>query len=250
MNYAVYPCKTMRITQNYMGKTSHRPHTVGKPKDYPVDEGCADTGKDYICCPCDEMKIKRIYGIADKGTNTLWLESTGKVDFSDGTRDYLTLMITHPDDEDLKKLKVGDVFKRNEKITREGKDGANAYHLHISAGKGKMKGNGWVRNSKGKWVLTTTNNAAKPENIFYLDTEFTKVLSSGSLKFKKLPSKYILGYYKVDVAVLNIRSGPGTYYKKRGILTVGKTVKITGVQDSWGMYAKDKWICLDYCRFM
>ncbi len=250
MNYAVYPCKTMRITQNYKGKTSHKTHTTGTPKDYPIDEGCSDAGKEYIYCPCDEMKIRRIYGVGAKGTNTLWLESIGKVNFADGTQDYLTMLITHPDDSDLKKLKVGDVFKRNEKITCEGKDGATGNHLHISAGKGKIKGNGWVQNSKGKWVLTTTNTASKPENIFYLDPDFTKVISQGSIKFKTLPDKYTAGCYKVDTAVLNVRSGAGTNYKKRGILVKGKAVKITKVKGNWGQYAEDKWICLDYCRFM
>ena len=250
MNYAVYPCKIMRVTQNYNGKTSHKPHTTGAPKDYPIDEGCSDAGKEYIYCPCDEMKIKRIYGVGTKGTNTIWLESTEKVDFADGTKDFLTLMIIHPDDIDIKGLKVGDIFKRKEKITREGTDGATGNHLHISAGKGKMKGNGWIRNSKGKWVLTTSNAAAKPEDVFYIDTDFTKVISKGSINFRKLPDKYTSGYYKVDTAVLNVRSGAGTYYKKKGVLVKGRKVKITKVKGNWGQYAENRWVCLDYCRFM
>ena len=250
MNYAIYPCKTMRITQNYKGKTSHKPHTTGTPKDYPIDEGCSDTGKDYIYCPCDEMKVRRVYGVGTKGTNTIWLESTDKVSFADGSEDYMTMLITHPDDADLKNIKVGDIFKRKEKITREGKDTATANHLHISVGKGKMKGAGWMQNSKGKWVLTTTKTASKPEDIFYIDPDFTKVVSSGSLKFKTLPDKYSAGYYKVDTAVLNVRVGPDTNYKKTGILTKGKTVKITKTKGNWGCYSGSKWICLDYCRFM
>lgn len=250
MNYATYPCKVMRITQNYKGKTSHKPHTTGTPKDYPIDEGCSDTGKDYIYCPCDEMKIRRIYGVGAKGTNTIWLESTGKVDFADGTQDYLTILITHPDDIDLKNLKVGYVFRRNEKITREGKDGATGNHFHISAGKGKMKGSGWMQNTKGKWVLTTSDSAAKPEDIFYIDPNFTKVISQGSVKFKKLPDKYKIGYYKVDTAVLNIRSGPAVNYKKLGILSKGRKVKIITTKGNWGCFGDEKWICLDYCRFM
>lgn len=250
MNYVTYPFKTMRITQNYSGKTSHKPHTAGTPKDYPIDEGGADSGKDFIFCPCDEMKIRRIYGVGTKGTNTLWLESTEKATFADGTKDYFTLMITHPDDENVKNLRVGDVFKRGEKITREGKDGATANHLHISAGKGRMKGSGWMQNSKGKWVLTTTDKASKPEDIFYIDPDFTKVISSGSLKFRQLPCKFTAGYYKIDTAVLNVRCGPGTQYRKKGVLCKGKTVKITATKDNWGRFSDDSWICLDYCVFM
>ena len=250
MNYAIYPCKTMRITQSYKGTTSHKPHTTGTPKDYPIDEGCSDTGKEYIYCPCNKMKVRRIYGVGTKGTNTIWLESTDKVRFADGSEDYMTMLITHSDDTDLKNIKVGDVFKRKEKITREGKDGATANHLHISAGKGKMKGSGWMQNTKGKWVLTTTDVTVKPEDVFYIDPDFTKVVSSGPIKFRILPDKYKVGYYKVDTAVLNVRSGPATYYKKTGILTKGKTVKITKTKGNWGAYADSKWICLDYCRFM
>ena len=250
MNYVTYPFKTMRITQNYSGKTSHKPHTAGTPKDYPVDEGGADSGKDFIFCPCDEMKIRRIYGVGTKGTNTLWLESTEKATFADGTKDYFTLMITHPDDENVKNLKVGDIFTRGEKITREGKDGATANHLHISAGKGRMKGSGWMLNSKNKWVLATSAVTAKPEDIFYIDPNFTRVISSASIKFKILPHKYKAGYYKVDTAVLNVRYGPGTAYKKRGVLVKNSKVRITKTKNNWGTFGDDKWICLDYCKYM
>ncbi|MBQ7296367.1 MAG: SH3 domain-containing protein [Clostridia bacterium] len=247
-NYLIYPCKIMRITQSYSGKTSHKPHTVGSLKDYPIDEGCADMGRCYIYCPCDKMKVKRIYGVGTKGTNTLWLESTDKVSFADGTRDFFTMLITHPDDSDLAKIKVGDIYARYEPICREGKDGASAYHFHISCGKGKMTGNGWVKNTKGKWVLTTSNGAFRPQQLFYIDPDFTKVISSASLKFKPLPESYTAGYYKVNTAVLNVRSGAGTGYKKTGTLLKGKKLSITQIKGNWGSFAKNKWVCLDYCE--
>lgn len=246
-NYLIYPCRTMRITQSYTGTTSHKPHTTGSPKDYPIDEGCSDTGRDYIYCPCDEMKVKRIYGVGTGGTNTIWLESTGKVEFADGTKNYCTLLITHPDDADLKKIKVGQKFKRKDKICREGKDGATAYHLHISAGKGKYKGNGWVLNSNGKYVLTTKKGAEKPEKLFYIDPYFTKVVEDKGLNFKTLPV-YTTGTYKVNTAVLNVRKGAGTSYKKVGTLLKGKKITVEKVSGDWGRYASGKWVHLDYCK--
>lgn len=248
MNYAIYPCKVMRITQNYTGKTSHKPHTTGAPKDYPIDEGCKDAGREYFYCPCDEMVIRRIYGVGTKGTNTLWLESSDKVDFADGTRDYLTVMVIHPEDGDMKKLSVGDSFRRKERIVREGKDGATGNHLHISAGKGKVEGSGWVQNTKGKWVLTTTKGAAVPEKLFYVDPAFTKVMSKGGIAFKELPPYYTAGSYKVNTAVLNIRKGPGTNYKKAGTLIKGKKIRVTEVYGIWGRYTDGKWVSLEYCR--
>ena len=186
-NYLTYPCETMRITQSYIGTTSHLPHTTGSPKDYPWDEGCVDGGRNYCYCPCDEMEVKRIYGIGTGGTNTLWLESTSKVIFADDTENYCTMLITHPNDDDLKKIKVGQKFKRGDKICREGADGATGNHFHFSAGKGKFNGNGWVRNTKGKYILTTTAGQFKPEQLFFVDKSFTKIVNSKGIIFKELP---------------------------------------------------------------
>lgn len=271
-NYLIYPCKVMRITQSYTGRTSHLPHTQGSPVDYPIDEGCSGSGRDYIYCPCDSMTVKRIYGVGTKGTNTLWLESDKKVRFADGASDYFTMLITHPDDDDLKKLSVGRKFRRKEKICREGKDGATANHFHISGGKGKFEGNGWVKNSKGKWVLTTTKNAEKPENLFYIDHSFTKVVDTKGLNFISLgpyPENFKEGTYIVNCDLLNVRKGPSTKYAKKTfpelspvaqkkILSLTKGKKANGyvrglsfmvyeVENGWGR-TPSGWVRLKYCE--
>lgn len=270
-NYLTYPCKTMRITQNYNGRTSHYPHTVGSPKDYPIDEGCKDSGREYMYCPCDRMVVKKNY---TAGTNTLWLESTEKVNFADGTSDYFTMLITHPNNDDMYNLPVGRVFIRGQAICREGMDGATANHLHISGGKGKIKGTGWTQNSKGKWVLTTTGGTYKPEKLFYIDPNFTKVISKGGINFKTLPKSiskagYTIGKYKVtDTEVLYVRKGAGTIYKKlefkdlkrtaqtKIIALIGReadgyvrnlTFTVKEVKGNWGKTASG-WVCLDYCE--
>ena len=247
-NYLTYPCKVMRITQNYLGKTSHYPHTVGSPKDYPIDEGGKDTGKDPLYCPCDEMIVRRIFGVGSGGTNTIWLESTDRVFFADGTTDFFTMLVTHPDDADLKYIKVGDTFRRGQVITKEGKNGATANHLHISFGKGKFRGNGWKKNSKGKYVLDCTGGACKPEKLFYIDPVFTRVMSKGGINFKNLPKEYAVGTYKVNTAVLNVRKGAGTNFAKVGTLIKGKKIKIVEVDGIWGRYASNKWVSLEYCK--
>lgn len=271
-NYLTYPCKVMRITQNYLGKTSHYPHTAGYPKDYPIDEGGKDTGKDPLYCPCDEMIVRRIFGVGSGGTNTIWLESTDRVFFADGTTDFFTMLVTHPDDADLKYIKVGDTFRRGQVITKEGKNGATANHLHISGGKGKYRGSGWEKNSKGKWVLTTMCGTFKPEALFYIDPDFTNVLSNGGINFKTLPEEkeYKPGKYKVTgTNVLRIRPTPGTDkpYKKFSELSASAQKKIkalnggkpadgyvrgleftvTKVKDNWG-YNNSGYMCLDCCE--
>ncbi len=279
-NYLVYPTKVMRITQTYLGETSHYPHTTGTPKDYPIDEACSDAGREWFYCPCDEMKLIRIYGVGNGGTNTIWLESTGKVDFADSTTDYFTIQITHPDDSDLKRLSVGQKFKRGEKVCLEGTDGATGNHLHMSGGKGKITGNGWVLNSKSKWVLSTTGGAFKPERLFYLDRSFTKVIDSKGLVFKELPkadkkpesgknTAAKTGDYKVTKArVLNVRTGPGTEYPylKFGELTKdaqrqvrallggevngyvkGTVFTVSEIKNGWGK-SPSGWVSLEYCE--
>ena len=62
-NYLTYPCKYMRITQNCTGKTSHLAHSQASPADYPFDEGCEGSGKSYMYCPCDSMRVARVYGV-------------------------------------------------------------------------------------------------------------------------------------------------------------------------------------------
>lgn len=248
MNYLTYPCKVMRITQNYLGKTSHYSHTIGTPKDYPIDEGGKDTGKDGFYCPCDEVKIVRLYGVGNGGTNTIWIESTTKVDFADGTSDYVCGLITHPDDADFVNLYVGRKFKRGDLICKEGSDGATANHLHMSFGKGRFKGNGWKKNSKGKYVLDCTGGGYKPEALFYIDPDFTAVKSDGSINLKPLPDDYSVGAYKVDTAVLNIRKGAGTNFKKVGTLVKGKKINVVETDAIWGRYADNKWVCLEYCK--
>lgn len=246
-NYLIYPCKAMRITQSYTGTTSHLPYSTGSPKDYPWDEGCSGTGRDYFYCPCDEMKIKRIYGVGTSGTNALWLESTSKVYFADGTSGYFTLLIIHPNDDDLRKLKVGQIFERKDRICREGNDGTASYHFHFSAGKGKVKDNGWKLNSKGKYVLTTSAGTERPQDLFFIDKDFTKVVSDKDLKFKTLP-EYKTGTYVVNTAALNTRSGPGTKYAVKSVLFKGKKITVEKVSGDWGRYYSGRWVNLDHCK--
>lgn len=196
MQKLIYPCKVMNITQNYNGKTSHYGESHGNPKSYPIDEACSDSGRDWFYAPCDVV-IKRIYGVNNKGTNTIWLESTEKVKLASGKESIVTIRVTHPEDEDLSKLKVNQKFKQFDKMFREGKDGwATGNHFHICVNACKFKeltNNGWIKNNKDCWV--TSPNEIKPEDAFFVDIDFTKIKNSGGLKFKELkiePTKQIL----------------------------------------------------------
>lgn len=210
-NYLIYPLKYMNISQTYKDSYSHNGYTEGNPKSYPIDDAGKDSGRDSFYIPCDKMIVKRVYGVGNRGINTVWLESTDKVYFSNGSYDYVTILISHVEDADLKNIKVGNVYSRKSIIFKEGKDGydigmATGNHFHIDVARGKFISNGWVENSKGSWVIKGT--AIKPEDAFYIDESFTKIINSRGLSFKKLPKentnvKYFKKYTGNTVSIVD-----------------------------------------------
>lgn len=179
MDKFYFPMETMRITQNPYGNTSHHPHNTGTPKDYPIDCAGVDGGRSAIFCPT-EMKVTAIKYCS---TNTIWLVSTKKVN-TPTFNDYVFMTCTHWNDNDSyikKHNKVGAKIKKGEIICLEGTDGATANHIHICCGRGSS--DGWVENSKGKYVMKGDNKS--PEEVMYRYTKFTKkVMDNGNLKWK------------------------------------------------------------------
>ena len=215
-NYLMYPTKVMNITQNYSNSYSHAPHSQGSPADYPIDEACGDSGRDYFYCPCNEIEIVHLYGVGASGTNTIWLQSTSKVDMPYGS-DYVTILVTHPNDDDLKTLKEGQKFTRGQKMFREGNDGnATGYHFHMAVGTGKFKGTGWVKNSKNAWVHQTTGIQLKPEEAFYVDKAFTTVKGTNGITFKEMPKTQNTTppkqLYRIRKSWNDVGSQIGAYY--------------------------------------
>lgn len=221
-NYLIFPMKVMGITQTYDGKTSHYISSHGSPADYPIDIAGADTGRSPFYCPCDEMKVVKIAGdvTGANHANGAWLVSTSEVDFADGTRDFVTIKFVHMNNSDFGKngIYVGRVYKRGELIGHEGSSHATGNHIHMSAGKGKLKGSGWKQNNRGAWVITTTHGTAKPETLFFIDPEFTTIKNAKGLTFKEIPKeddvdvKVITGKVKTKntTAALALRSEPST----------------------------------------
>ena len=257
-NYLVYPTKIMNITQNYNDSFSHKPNSTGKPiYDYPIDENCGTTGRDYFCCPCDEVEIKRIYGVGSSGANTIWLQSTSKVVFANGEEDYCTILVTHPNDDTLKPLKVGQTFKRKEKMFLEGKDGnATGNHFHISVSKGKFVPTGWKKNNLGAWCIT--GKPVKPEDAFFVDLEFTTIKKTNGLTFKTLPKIEVpkpvekdsnVNQIEVVVDRLRARTSPKIVsdniigFVEKGYYNF--TTIETDEKYDWYEVEKDKWIADD-----
>lgn len=249
MNYLIYPIKIMNITQTYKNDFSHSRHTVGTPKDYPIDDNCGATGPNgYFYCPCDAMTVKKIYGVGSSSSNVLWLESTTPV-ITPTFTDYVTIMIGHIEDAELNKLKIGQIFTRKEPIAIEGKDGfATGEHFHIVVGRGKFKGSGWVKNTNDIWVINTTGGSVKPEDAFFIDNTFTTVKNSAGLNFLDLyiPDIEEDDYYYTTAESLNIRLGPGTNYNAINTLPKNSRIKVREFINNWARITDKEYVASNY----
>ena len=182
MNKFYFGMETMRITQNYNGTTSHYNHSHGTPVDYPIDCAGVDGRQSAYFAPVD-MKVVAIRGVGNYATNTIWLETTETVQ-TPTFNDIVWLTLTHWNDGSItSKFKVGDVIKAGEIIAYEGTDGATANHLHVTCGRGHC--NSWTENTKGSWVMSGTS--LPPEDVMYINDDFTKCVNSGGLVFKSMP---------------------------------------------------------------
>ena len=234
-NYLTYPVRYMRITQNVSGGTSHKAHSTGSPADYPIDEACSDGGRDWFCCPANGMRVAHIRGVGDGGTNTIWLESTAPVIMPCGT-DYVTIQVIHPNDDTLKGIREGQIFRRGEKMFLEGNDGnATGYHFHIAVGSGKFKGTGWVLNNKNAWVNDTTGRQLRPEEAFFVDPAFTTIMDAAGIDFKKLPGtsekQPAAPMYRVQIGAYSVKANAAAQEKKAkaaGFSTVIKEAVVSG----------------------
>lgn len=169
MEKPLYPSPYMRITQGY---------NVGTHLDsFAIDEAGSDSGIDFILAPFTGV-IKKIY---PEDANEVWLESVDKVEYPDGTIDYMTMMFAH--DNDVSNLKVGQVILKGTRFYEEGTKGnATGNHVHIECGKGKFTGSGWHKNNAGYWSI---NNPKKPTECLWID-DTIKILDSKGYTFRKV----------------------------------------------------------------
>lgn len=169
MEKAMYPSPYIRITQ--------KDH-VGTHRDsWAVDEAGSDGGIDYLKSPFTAV-VKKIY-TAD--ANEVWLESKDKVEYADGTKDFMTIMFAH--DNNVSNLRVGQVIKQGQRFYEEGtKGGATGNHCHFECGRGKFTGSGWHKNSAGYWSI---NNGKKVSECLFIDNSY-KLLNTAGYSFKKV----------------------------------------------------------------
>ena len=190
MKAFTFGMKTMRITQNYNGTTSHKTHWYNSKDyaDYPIDVAGKDGNREPYYATVD-MQVLAIKGKGNSMTNTIWLVTTDKVQTPSGNMKVF-MALTHWNDNDpyVSKLKVGNIVKAGEPICEEGVDGATANHLHVVYGNADRScGSSLIQNSNGKWV--SSGYCMKPEEIMYVDREFTAVVDTCGLAFQDKPKE-------------------------------------------------------------
>jgi len=164
---AIFPMKYVNITQKWGSPPTH-------VHGYPIDIAGKDTGINDAYAPFDGT-IKRYW----PNGNTVWLESSAKVRFADGTLDYAVVMLTH--DNNIGDLKVGQKVKQGHVFYQEGTAGnANGNHVHFECGRGRFRAPGWHQEGD-QWVI---DNAYRPDKMLVL-TDSNVVVNTQGLKFKR-----------------------------------------------------------------
>lgn len=185
MKYFTFGMKVLRITQNY-NEGNHLPHWKGSTNyaDYPIDIAGSDGGKDTYYATVD-MRVTAKRGTAQGYTNTIWLVATQQCETPIGTITPF-IMLTHWNDDDpyTQNLHEGSIVKAGEPICKEGTAGqATGNHIHLVAGDAnKGCGDNLIKNSNGKWV--SNGYCYRPEQIMYIDKNFTKVEDTDGIDFK------------------------------------------------------------------
>jgi hypothetical protein len=235
MQTFTYPFKVMNISQNY-SEGNHKPHNSNKTgsKDYPIDDAERDTGRS----PCyARVDLKVIKKYTEPNTNAIVLETTEKVITPSGEK-KLYLSLSHPNDDDMKNVKVGQIIKKGNIITREGNDyPSSGNHLHITIGEAPYKG--LYKNSNGSYCFTGAKSL-KPEEAFFIDEDFTTIKNSRGIKFKKL-EKTTSNNYKCNFNMY-VRTGAGTNHSVKLVKDLTKNGKENATSknpNDYAIYKKD-----------
>lgn len=196
MSKLLYPSKIMRIT---LGTFQTFSHTIASGQQYAIDEAGTDSSASCkFIAPCD-VKVIRI----DSSWNCYYFQSIEKIEFIDGSKDYLIIKLGH---QNYKKFKVGDTIKKGSFLYQEGTAGnATGNHIHMETIKG---------------TLATAGNMGNisPDQVFYID-ETIKVIDMKNLNFIKLQNKQTeaqkMGFDEFDYVFTKIKRATREHLGKK-----------------------------------
>lgn len=228
----IFPMKVMNISQTY-NQGNHVPHWKGAEKgkkDYPLDLIDKDAGRSIFYAPCN-CKITFIQAKNSLNwTNKMILVSTEKVETVKFGTKQIFFKVVHFPYSNVKTygLKVGKTFKQGEAICTEGKDNfSTGNHIHFSTGIGYA--NNSIPNRNGKYVANGDNKY--PENILWVDTDFTIIKNAGGLKwhvFKKPVIEYYKKYTGKSASIVDALHSIGVdaTFKHRKVIAKANGIKL------------------------
>lgn len=234
MEKAVYPLKYMNITQGVNGSYSH------------MGTNAIDIGnrgyKEDLYAPFNGI-IKKVYKASG---NFVWLQSENKVQWADGSVDYMTIMTGH--DDNVESLYVGKEIKAGEVYYTQGNAGnSTGIHVHIEVGKGKFTGSGWYQNSQGKWMI---NNSVRPETAFFVKPN-TVIVNDAGYNWKNIITNTVLRDSKknqIEIKIDNLRCRKSPNGEILGFCEKGLYNIITSEKNgnyTWYKIDESNWVAFD-----
>ena len=247
MKYFTFGMQTMRMTQSY-NQGNHLPHWKGSNnyQDYPIDVAGEDGGRSPYYATVD-MQVTAIRGHEQGYTDTIWLVATENciTPIGDNVRPFIMLTHWNTDDPYIAKLKKDQIIKAGEIICLEGTDGqATGNHLHLVCGDAnKGWANDLIKNSNGKWV--SNGWCYRPEQIMFINSNFTNVVSTQDLKFdvRIIKNDYSKGESGEDIQKIDdflANEVKGNYYGDYTEACVSVYKKKKGISNTDGSFIDDE----------
>ncbi len=175
-NYAILPMMNMSISQGRYGNYSHKNLNA-------YDLNGEDGTRERFRAPCEVVLARKLPKETTGFANTLIYQSTEKVDFADGRKEYVTFALTHCNN--INEFVLNKIYKQWDVIYYEGMTGkATGNHVHFEIGLGRQTNK--YKDSHGNWCL---RNLLNIEDVLFWDKSKTRFCNSGNkgYTFKELP---------------------------------------------------------------
>lgn len=177
MQKAILPLRYIGISQPMYGKTSH----IGlKAIDFGWNSNYYEQST-VLLAPFDGKVVWK------KGSsNTIAFQSNEKVEYADGTVDYMTVITAH----DNNAPSVGKTFKQGEIYSHSGTAGGVPLHCHLEVQKGKFQSYTEIRNTSydGRYNSYIFPNTYIPYEALFIrnDELFTANKANNPYTWKKV----------------------------------------------------------------
>ena len=164
---------TLYVTCNVSSHASSSSYPYRKPMD--IIDNVSGNGNAYAPFDC------KVVAKSPSNGNTIAIESLEKVEFADGTIDYMTIMVAH--DDDISNISIGKTYKQGDVFYQEGNAGTSSgSHIHLETARGAYSKRS--NSSQSIWAFVRAkSNVVYPHNALFL-YENTKISKSGGYTWK------------------------------------------------------------------